>query len=71
MTKGNSRIPSQRRVSDGLDRFIIGGVLVAYGSLGRGDDSFDWTAFFVSTLIAAVLVVIAAAVTGRDKKTSA
>ena len=46
----------------------IAGVLVGYGWLGRGDDgSFDWMAFIVSIILAAVFVMIAAAVTGRRK----
>ena len=45
----------------------IGGVLIGYGLLG-GTKGIDWTAFFVSIIISAVLVVIAASVTGRTKK---
>ena len=45
----------------------IGGVLIGYGWLG-GTKGIDWQAFFVSIIIAAVLVVIAAGVTGRTKK---
>ena len=46
----------------------IGGVLIGYGLFGNGKDgSFDWIAFFAAILIAAVLVVIAATVTGRTK----
>jgi uncharacterized membrane protein YeaQ/YmgE (transglycosylase-associated protein family) len=45
----------------------IVGVLIGYGWLG-GTKGIDWTAFFVSIIIAAVLVVIAAGVTGRTKK---
>ncbi len=45
----------------------IVGVLIGYGWLG-GTKGIDWMAFFVSIIIAAVLVVIAAGVTGRSKK---
>ena len=46
----------------------IAGVLIGYGWLGRGNDnSFDWLAFFVSIILAAVFVSIAAGVTGRKK----
>ncbi len=45
----------------------IGGVLIGYGWLGD-TKGIDWLAFFVSIIIAAVLVVIAAGVTGRTKK---
>ncbi len=46
----------------------IAGVLIGYGWLGRGNDnSFDWLAFFVSIILAAVFVTIAAGVTGRKK----
>ena len=45
----------------------IVGVLIGYGWLG-GTNGFDWLAFFVSIVIAAVLVMIAATVTGRAKK---
>ena len=45
----------------------IGGVLIGYGWLGD-TKGIDWLAFFVSIVIAAVLVMIAAAVTGRTKK---
>jgi len=45
----------------------IVGVLIGYGWLG-GTSGFDWLAFFVSILIAAVLVAVAATVTGRSKK---
>jgi uncharacterized membrane protein YeaQ/YmgE (transglycosylase-associated protein family) len=45
----------------------IVGVLIGYGWLGD-TKGIDWTAFFVSIIIAAVLVVIAAGVTGRTKK---
>jgi len=45
----------------------IGGVLIGYGWLG-GTNGIDWTAFFVSIIISAILVMIAATVTGRTKK---
>jgi uncharacterized membrane protein YeaQ/YmgE (transglycosylase-associated protein family) len=45
----------------------IGGVLIGYGWLG-GTNGIDWLAFFVSILIAAVLVAVAATVTGRSNK---
>ena len=45
----------------------IVGVLIGYGWLGD-TKGIDWMAFFVSIIIAAVLVVIAAGVTGRTKK---
>ncbi|HET8664939.1 MAG TPA: GlsB/YeaQ/YmgE family stress response membrane protein [Nocardioides sp.] len=43
----------------------IVGVLIGYGWLG-GTNGIDWLAFFVSILIAAALVMIAATVTGRS-----
>jgi uncharacterized membrane protein YeaQ/YmgE (transglycosylase-associated protein family) len=43
----------------------IVGVLIGYGWLG-GSGGIDWTAFFVSVIISAVLVVIASTVTGRN-----
>ena len=43
------------------------GVLIGYGWLGD-TKGIDWLAFFVSIVIAAVLVMIAATVTGRTKK---
>lgn len=45
----------------------IVGALIGYGWLGRDDNSFDWMAFFVSIILAAVLVAVAATVTGRKK----
>jgi len=45
----------------------IAGVLIGYGWLGD-TKGIDWLAFFVSIIIAAVFVVIAAGVTGRTKK---
>ena len=44
----------------------IGGVLIGYSLLG-GTSGIDWLAFFVSIAIAAVLVMIAATVTGRTR----
>jgi uncharacterized membrane protein YeaQ/YmgE (transglycosylase-associated protein family) len=44
----------------------IVGVLIGYGLFG-GTKGIDWTAFFISIVIAAVLVMIAATVTGRNK----
>jgi uncharacterized membrane protein YeaQ/YmgE (transglycosylase-associated protein family) len=43
----------------------IVGVLIGYGWLG-GTKGIDWLAFFVSIIFAAVLVMIAATVTGRS-----
>jgi uncharacterized membrane protein YeaQ/YmgE (transglycosylase-associated protein family) len=45
----------------------IVGVLIGYGWLG-GTKGIDWLAFFVSIIFAAVLVMIAATVTGRSRK---
>ena len=45
----------------------IAGVLIGYGLFG-GTRGIDWTAFFISIVLAAVFVVIAAAVTGRTRK---
>jgi hypothetical protein len=45
----------------------IVGVLIVYGWLG-GTRGIDWLAFFVSIIIAAILVMIAATVTGRARK---
>jgi uncharacterized membrane protein YeaQ/YmgE (transglycosylase-associated protein family) len=44
----------------------IVGVLIGYSWLGD-TGGIDWTAFFVSIVISAVLVMIAATVTGRRK----
>jgi len=52
----------------------IGGVVLgwyvysAFG--GNGSDGVDWTRWLVAILCAAVLVVIASTVTGRNKKSS-
>lgn len=45
----------------------IAGVLIGYGWLG-GTSGIDWLAFFVSILIAAVLVMAAATLTGRSTR---
>jgi uncharacterized membrane protein YeaQ/YmgE (transglycosylase-associated protein family) len=42
----------------------IVGVLIGYGWLG-GTRGIDWLAFFVSIIFAAILVMIAATLTGR------
>ena len=42
------------------------GVLIGYGWLGE-TEGIDWLAFFVSIVLAAILVMIAATVTGRSK----
>ena len=43
----------------------IVGVLIGYGLFG-GTKGIDWVAFFISIVLAAILVMIAAAVTGRS-----
>lgn len=52
----------------------IGGVLIGYyvsGALGVKDTpGIDWLRWIISIVVAAVLVVIAAAVTGRSKTTT-
>jgi uncharacterized membrane protein YeaQ/YmgE (transglycosylase-associated protein family) len=45
----------------------IVGVIIGYGWLG-GTNGIDWLAFIVSIIIAAVLVAVAATVTGRARK---
>lgn len=46
----------------------IVGALIGYALFGRGNDgSFDWIAFIVSIIIAAVLVIIASTVMARRK----
>jgi uncharacterized membrane protein YeaQ/YmgE (transglycosylase-associated protein family) len=49
----------------------VGGVLlglVVYSAFGgNGSDGVDWTRWIVSVLIAAVLVVVASTVTGRNR----
>jgi uncharacterized membrane protein YeaQ/YmgE (transglycosylase-associated protein family) len=44
----------------------IVGVVIGYGLFG-GTKGIDWVAFFISIVFAAILVMIAAAVTGRTK----
>jgi uncharacterized membrane protein YeaQ/YmgE (transglycosylase-associated protein family) len=44
----------------------IVGVVIGYGWLG-GTKGIDWLAFFVSIIFAAILVMVAATVTGRRK----
>jgi len=44
----------------------IVGVLIGYGWLG-GTSGIDWLAFLVSIVFAAILVMIAATVTGRAR----
>jgi uncharacterized membrane protein YeaQ/YmgE (transglycosylase-associated protein family) len=43
------------------------GVILGYGWLG-GTKGIDWLAFFVSIIFAAILVMIAATLTGRTSK---
>ncbi len=45
----------------------IAGVVIGYGLFG-GTKGIDWVAFFISIVLAAVFVVIAATVTGRTKR---
>jgi uncharacterized membrane protein YeaQ/YmgE (transglycosylase-associated protein family) len=47
----------------------IVGVLIGYGVFG-GTMGIDWVAFFISIVFAAILVMIAAAVTGRTKSSA-
>jgi len=50
----------------------IGGVLlglVVYSAFGgNGSPGIDWTRWIVSVLIAAVLVVVASSITGRNRR---
>jgi len=46
----------------------IVGVLLGYGWLG-GTRGIDWLAFFVSIILAAILVMAAATLMGRTKRT--
>jgi uncharacterized membrane protein YeaQ/YmgE (transglycosylase-associated protein family) len=46
----------------------IVGVLLGYGWLG-GTKGIDWLAFFVSIILAAILVMAAATLMGRTKRT--
>jgi uncharacterized membrane protein YeaQ/YmgE (transglycosylase-associated protein family) len=48
----------------------IVGVIIGYAWLG-GTNGFDWLAFIVSIIIAAILVMIAAAITGRTNSPTA
>ena len=45
----------------------IAGVVIGYGLFGD-TNGIDWIAFFISIVLAAIFVVIAATVTGRAKK---
>jgi uncharacterized membrane protein YeaQ/YmgE (transglycosylase-associated protein family) len=45
----------------------IAGVVIGYGLFGD-TNGIDWIAFFVSIILAAVFVVIAATVTGRRSR---
>ena len=45
----------------------IAGVVIGYGLFG-GTKGIDWIAFFISIILAAVFVVIAAGVTGRRSR---
>jgi uncharacterized membrane protein YeaQ/YmgE (transglycosylase-associated protein family) len=45
----------------------IAGVVIGYGLFG-GTNGIDWVAFFISIVLAAVFVVVAATVTGRAKR---
>ena len=45
----------------------IAGVVIGYGLFG-GTKGIDWIAFFISIILAAVFVVIAATVTGRRSR---
>jgi uncharacterized membrane protein YeaQ/YmgE (transglycosylase-associated protein family) len=45
----------------------IAGVVIGYGLFG-GTKGIDWVAFFISIVLAAVFVVVAATVTGRAKR---
>jgi uncharacterized membrane protein YeaQ/YmgE (transglycosylase-associated protein family) len=45
----------------------IAGVVIGYGLFG-GTKGIDWIAFFVSIILAAIFVMIAATLTGRSRK---
>ena len=45
----------------------IAGVVIGYGLFGD-TGGIDWIAFFISIVLAAIFVVVAATVTGRTKK---
>ena len=58
-------IPLWLTIVCGIGGMIIGGVIYqAFG--GNGSDGLDWTQGIVAILTAAVLVVIASTVTGRN-----
>ncbi|MPZ95343.1 MAG: GlsB/YeaQ/YmgE family stress response membrane protein [Propionibacteriales bacterium] len=62
------QIPLWLTVVCGIGGVLIGNVIyTAFG--GDGSSGIDWTRWLVAILCAAVLVVVAAAVTGRSKKT--
>ncbi len=61
------QIPLWLTVVCGIGGVLIGNVIyTAFG--GDGSSGIDWTRWLVAILCAAVLVVVAAAVTGRSKK---
>jgi uncharacterized membrane protein YeaQ/YmgE (transglycosylase-associated protein family) len=58
-------IPLWLTIVCGIGGMIIGGVIYsAFG--GNGSDGLDWTQGIVAILTAAVLVIIASTVTGRN-----
>ena len=60
-------IPIWLTVLCGIGGVLIGWyVYVAFG--GNGSPGFDWTRWLVAIVVAAVLVVIASTVTGRNTK---
>lgn len=64
---GRDNIPLWLTVVCGIGGVIIGAAVYrAFG--GDGSAGIDWTRWFVAVIVAAVLVVIAAGVTGRAKK---
>jgi uncharacterized membrane protein YeaQ/YmgE (transglycosylase-associated protein family) len=59
-------IPIWLTVVCGIGGVIIGWfIYTAFG--GNGSDGIDWVRWIVAILVAAVLVVIASSVTGRNK----
>jgi uncharacterized membrane protein YeaQ/YmgE (transglycosylase-associated protein family) len=51
----------------GIAGVIVGWyVYAAFG--GNGSDGFDWTRWFVAVLVAAVFVVLASTLTGRNTR---